>query len=141
MKAFLKIIFLCGIIVFTALSCEKDKDNNMKSQIINTESILGDWVNINFNQDTLFINDTVIWRSDTIRGPMFPMFCFRNHAYAYTIIPPDSIKIKYRGTYYIGCPEKTYYMLLDKQQMILTIENLNTYFPHYPGDNFKKLTK
>lgn len=138
MKTIIRILFLCGIIIFTAFSCETDKtDNDMKSKVINNESILGDWVNINFNQDTLFINDTVIWRSDTIRGPMF---CFRNHAYDYTIIPPDSIRIQYAGGYYVYVFEKSFHISLDKQEMILTIENLNTYFPKYPGDTFKKLT-
>jgi len=134
MKTVLKIIFLCGF--FTALSCEKDKDNNMKSQVINNENILGDWVNINFNQDTLFfINDTLIRRIDTLSGEP-------DHHYNYTILSPDSIKIKYRGRYEIYCPEKTFHISLDKQEMILTIENLHTYFPKYnDGDKFKKLTK
>jgi|GEM_PF-6942390 len=138
MKTITNILFLCGIIMFTAFSCETDKtDNDMKSQVINNESILGDWVNTINIKDTLFINDTVIRRSDTIRGPMFG---YPNHGYNYTIIPPDSIKIQYRGYYYVYCPEKTFYMSLDNQEMILTIENLNTYFPEYRGDTFKKLT-
>ena len=131
MKAILKIIFLCGIIILIAFSCEKD--NNMKCQVINNESILGDWVNIIFNKDTLFINDTLISRIDTLSGEP-------DHHYNYTILSPDSIKIKYRGRYEIYCPEKTFHISLDKQQMILTIENLNTYFPKYNGDKFKKLT-
>ncbi len=129
MKTVLKIIFLCGIIVFTAFSCEKDKDNNTKSQVINNENILGDWVNINFNQDTLFfINDTIFRRTDTLTGK-------REHAYTYSI-SYDSIIIQYVGGYYIYCLEKSFHISLDKQEMILTIENLNTYFPEYNGDKF-----
>jgi len=56
MKIITNILFLCGIIMFTAFGCETDKtDNDMKSKVINNESILGDWVNIIFNQDTLFL--------------------------------------------------------------------------------------
>ena len=133
MKAVIKIIFLCGIIVLTAFSCEKDKDNNMKSQVINKEEIIGDWVNMINNKDILFINDTLISRIDTLYGEPY-------NYYNYTILSPDSIKIKYRGRYEIYCPEKTFHISLDKQEMILTIENLNTYFPKYNGDKFKKLT-
>lgn len=133
MKTIIKTLFLCGIIVFTAFGCEKDKDNNMKSQLINNENILGDWVNINFNQDTLFfINDTIIRRTDTLTGK-------HKHAYTYSILY-DSIIIQYVGGYYIYCPERSLHISLDKQEMILTIENLNTYFPKYNGDKFKKLT-
>jgi len=131
MRTIKKIIFLCGIIVLTACSCEKKNDNDMKSNVINNESILGDWVNINFNQDTLFINDTLISRIDTLSGEP-------DHNYNYTILSPDSIKIKYRGRYEIYCPETTFFMSLDKQKMILTIKNFNTYFPEYRGDTFKK---
>jgi hypothetical protein len=131
MKTIIKIFFLCGIIVITAFSCEKK--NDMNSKLINNESILGDWVNIILNQDTLFfINDTIIWRTDTIIGE-------RKHHYTYSILY-DSIRIQYTGAYYIYCPEKTFHISLDKQEMILTIENLNTYFPKYNGDKFKKLT-
>ncbi|GAI94832.1 unnamed protein product, partial [marine sediment metagenome] len=43
MKTITNILFLCGIIMFTAFSCEKDKtDNNMKSQVINKEEIIGE---------------------------------------------------------------------------------------------------
>lgn len=133
MKTVLKIIFLCGIIVFTAFSCERDKEVYEKSMEIN-EEIIGDWVNMINNKDILFINDTLIRRIDTLSGEP-------DHHYNYTILSPDSIKIKYRGRYEIYCPEKTFHISLDKQEMILTIENLNTYFPEYNGDKFKKLTK
>jgi len=120
--------------MFTAFSCETDKtDNDMKSEVINNESILGDWVNIIFNQDTLFfINDTIIRRTDTITGK-------RKHGYTYSILY-DSIRIQYAGGYYVYVFEKSFHISLDKQEMILTIENLNTYFPKYNGDKFKKLT-
>lgn len=130
MKTVLKLLFLCGIIVFTAFGCEKD--NNMKSQVLNNESILRDWVNIVNNKDILFINDTIIWRTDTITGE-------RKHYYTYSILY-DSIRIQYMGAYEIYCPEKTFHISLDKQEMILTIKNLNAYFPEYNGDKFKKLT-
>ena len=133
MKTVLKIIFLCGIIVFTAFSCERDKEVYEKSMEIN-EEIIGDWVNMINNNDILFINDTLIRRIDTLFGEPY-------HHYNYTILSPDSIKIKYRGRYEIYCPEKTFHISLDKQEMILTIENLHTYFPEYnDGDKFKKLT-
>lgn len=133
MKTVLKIIFLCGIIVFTAFSCERDKEVYEKSMEIN-EEIIGDWVNMINNKDILFINDTLIRRIDTLSGEP-------DHHYNYTILSPDSIKIKYRGRYEIYCPEKTFHISLDKQEMILTIENLHTYFPEYnDGDKFKKLT-
>ncbi len=136
MITIIRMLFLYGIILFTASCCEKeDNVNNKKSLQIN-EEIIGDWVNTINIKDTLFINDTLIMRSDTIRGPVFG---YPNHWYNYTILPPDSIKIKYRGMYAIYCPETTFYMSLDKQEMILTIENLNTYFPEYPGDTFKKI--
>jgi len=133
MKTIIRMLFLYGIILFTAFCCEKE--DNVNNQI--NGEIIGNWVNTINIKDILFINDTLIWRSDPIRGPMFgnPFHC-----YNYTIIPPDSIKIQYIGHYYIYCFEKTFYMSLDKQGMILTIENLNTYFPYYPGDTFKKLT-
>jgi len=136
MKTIIRLLFIYGIILLTAFCCEKDENvyNNKKSLQTN---IFGDWVNTINIKDTLFINDTLIWRSDTIRGPVLG---YPNHWYNYTILPPDSIKIKYRGRYEIYCPEKTFHILLDKQEMILTIENLNTYFPEYPGDTFKKLT-
>jgi len=127
-------LFLYGIILLTAFCCEKDEDiNNKKSLEIINEEIIGDWVNTINSKDILFINDTLIRRIDTLSGES-------DHAYTYTILSPDSIKIQYRGRYYIYCPEKTFYMSLDKQEMILTIENLNTYFPEYRGDTFKKLT-
>lgn len=133
MKEIVKLLFLAGILVFMAFSCEKGKDNNMKSQVINNYNILGDWVNTINSKDALFINDTLISRIDTLSGEP-------DHHYNYTILSPDSIKIKYRGRYEIYCPEKTFHISLDKQEMILTIENLNTYFPEYNGDKFKKLT-
>lgn len=129
----MKILILGGIIILTAFSCERDKEVNKKSMEIINEEIIGDWVNTINSTDILFINDTLIRRIDTLSGEP-------DHAYTYTIFSPDSIKIQYRGMYYIYCPETTFHMSLDKQKMILTIENLNTYFPEYPGDTFNKLT-
>jgi len=123
-------LFLYGIILLTVFCCEKDEYVNNKKSI----EIIGDWVNTINIKDILFINDTLIRRID----PLFSEIV-RHHYYNYTIIPPDSIKIQYIGHYYIYCPEKTFYMSLDKQEMILTIKNLNTYFPEYPGDTFKKI--
>ena len=48
--------------------------------------------------------------------------------------------INFALSFLIWYPEKTFHISLDKQDMILTIENLNTYFPDYDGDTFKKLT-
>jgi len=129
----MKILILGGIIILTAFSCERDKEVNKKSMEIISEEIIGDWVNMINSKDILFINDTLIRRIDTAFGEPY-------HHYNYTILQPDSIKIKYRGRYEIYCPETTFHMSLDEQEMILTIENLNTYFPGYPGDTFKKLT-
>jgi len=133
MKTIIRMLFLCGIISLMAFSCKEDPAVNIKNKEIENEEIIGEWVNMFNNIDILFINDTLIRRIDTLYGEPY-------HAYTYTILPPDSIKIQYRGRYEIWCPEKTFHMSLDKQEMILTIENLNTYFPKYDGDTFKKLT-
>jgi hypothetical protein len=133
MITIIRMLFLYGIILFAASCCEKDdKVNNKKSLQINKE-IIGDWINTINIKDTLFINDKLIRRSDTLS-------CEPDHLYDYTILSSDSIKIQYKGRYEIYCPEKTFHISLDKQEMILTIGNLNNYFPRYPGDTFKKLT-
>ncbi len=134
MKTIIRMLFLCGIIALMAFSCKEDQEANIKLKETEKEEIIGDWVNMINHEDILFINDTLIRRIDTLYGEPY-------HAYTYTILPPDSIKIQYRGRYEIWCPEKTFHISLDKQEMILTIENLNTYFPDYDGDTFKKLTE
>ncbi len=133
MKTIIRTLLFYGIISLTAFCCEGDKEVYEKSMGING-GIIGDWVNMINHEDILFINDTLIRRIDTLYGEPY-------HAYTYTILPPDSIRIQYKGRYYIGCPETTFHMSLDEQEMILTIENLNTYFPGYPGDTFKKIFK
>jgi len=134
MKTIIRMLFLCGIIALMAFSCKEDQEANIKLKETEKEEIIGDWVNMINHEDILFINDTLIRRIDTLYGEPY-------HAYTYTILPSDSIKIQYRGRYEIWCPEKTFHISLDKQEMILTIENLNTYFPDYDGDTFKKLTE
>jgi len=134
MKTIIRMLFLCGIIALMAFSCKEDQEANIKLKETEKEEIIGDWVNMINHEDILFINDTLIRRIDTLYGEPY-------HAYTYTILPPDSIRIQYKGRYYIGCPETTFHMSLDEQEMILTIENLNTYFPGYPGDTFKKIFK
>ncbi|UCG28484.1 MAG: hypothetical protein JSV24_03745 [Bacteroidales bacterium] len=126
MKTIIRMLFLYGIISIMAVRCERDKSMEINKEII------GDWVNTINNEDILFINDTLISRIDTQYGEPY-------HHYNYTILSPDSIKMQYRGRYLIWCPETTFHMSLDQQEMILTIENLNTYFPEYPGDTFKKI--
>lgn len=133
MKTIIRTLLFYGIISLTAFCCEGDKEVYEKSMGING-GIIGDWVNMTNSTDMLFINDTLIRRIDTAFGEPY-------HAYTYTILPPDSIRIQYKGRYYIWCPETTFHMSLDEQEMILTIENLNTYFPGYPGDTFKKIFK
>jgi len=123
----MKIILL--LFFLASLSCGKDNDNNSS---IKKVDILGDWVNLIDIRDTLFIQDTIIKRIDTLT--LKP-----KHAYTYSLYK-DSIKIKYVGEYYIYIPESSFKIMLDDENKTLTIENFSNYYPRYAGDIFKKLT-
>lgn len=123
----MKIKILIFLFSFALLGCEKRDDN---SQVKN-EDIIGEWVNTTNNNDTLFINDSVIIRIDTTTMR-------HRHKYSYTL-DMDSIRIIYTGGYYIFVPGSSHKLLLDKNKSILSIENMDSYFPGYKGDKFERV--
>ncbi len=119
----LAFIFICSI-----LGCEKNNDSNPQ---INKIDLIGKWVNISLDSDTLFWYDTIINRIDTIT--MLP-----KHNYTYTL-NKDYIKIKYTGEYYILAPKSTHKLIINNEKSVITIEGLDNYFPEYEGTEFEKI--
>ncbi|MCK5168255.1 MAG: hypothetical protein KAQ75_00140 [Bacteroidales bacterium] len=108
--------------------CEKDKDSN---PTIDKQYLIGKWVNTQLNTDTLFWNDTIIMRTDTIT--LFP-----KHSYHYELIE-DSVILEYTGEYYILAPKSTHKLIINNEKSVITIENLENYFPEYKGNQFMKI--
>lgn len=110
------------------IGCDKENISNLQ---VDKRELIGEWINIIEERDTLFIKDTIIIRTDLVT--LKP-----KHAYKYSL-NKDSIKIQYVGEYYIYAPELSFKIFLDDDNEILTIENFSTYFPKQNGDEFKKL--
>jgi hypothetical protein len=108
------------------IGCDTENISDLQ---IDRSKLIGEWINIIEERDTLFIKDTIIIRTDLLT--LKP-----RHAYKYSL-KEDSIKIRYVGEYYIYAPELSFKIFLDYD--ILTIENFSTYFPKQNGDVFSKL--
>lgn len=125
MKTLLFIVSLTLLMI----ECENSDTSSLR---INNEDIIGEWVNSVLDSDTLFISDSIIIRIDITT--MLP-----KHSYSYCIIG-DSILLEYTGEYYIYALPSLFKITLDNNKSILIIDGFSTYFPKYPGDEFKKLS-
>lgn len=113
---------------FFLLGCEKDKNSNIT---IEKQDLIGKWVNTQLNTDTLFWNNTIIIRTDTVTP-------FKKHSYKYELFG-DSLLIEYNGEYYILAPKSTHKLFFNNDKSILTIEMLEDYFPEYNGNRFSRI--
>jgi hypothetical protein len=127
MKLEMKIYLFLLMSLFTTISCKKEINDTIKK-----ENVLGKWVNVNLNMDTLFFGDNSIKRIDTIT-------MLWKHSYSY-LLNKDSIKIKYTGEYYIEVVESSHLILLNNDKSVLTIMGLQNYFPKYKGNQFRKIS-
>lgn len=111
------------------VGCEKSNDSNPK---IDKQSLFGKWVNNQLNTDTLSWNDTIILRTDTITS-------LPKHSYHYEL-NEDSIELEYSGEYYILVLKSSHKLILSEDKSILTITGIESYFPKYKGNQFRKIT-
>ena len=123
------LVIVLFIMYLTISSCG---NNEEKDCTVCSNELNGSWVNLINQKDTISF-DGQISRKDTLSNKF-------EHFYSYKPIS-DSIRIQYEGTFLIYVPEESFKISLDKVEMILTIENLNKYFPYYPGTQFRKIQK
>jgi len=121
MTLFVSLIF---IIVF---GCEKPTQENT----IAKTDLLGTWINTVNNNDTLRVSENTItrWNSEASCS------C---HYYDYTIAT-DTIILNYTGIDKIALKPYHDKISLDKEQLLLTIQDFHLVHPSYVGDVFKKL--
>ncbi|MCX7987161.1 MAG: hypothetical protein N2662_09510 [Bacteroidales bacterium] len=123
----MQIFILLGLFVFIG-GC--NKDNEIKP-MIDKKVLIGKWVNTQLKTDTLFWNDTIILRTDTITS-------LPKHSYNYELIQ-DSIRLEYNGEYYILVPKSSFKISINSDKLTITIEGIDRYFPSYKGNQFKKI--
>ena len=124
-KEYLFIIIIC---VF--FGCKKNADSE---STIKKENLIGNWINLSFNKDTLYWRDSIIYRHDTLHT-------FIKHRYKYNI-DKNLITLKYSGDEFIDVSEVELKISVNEDSTIVTIDKFEDYFPHYPGNDFKILTK
>lgn len=124
----MKILVLLSLSI-SFMGCEK---NNDSVPTIDIQYLIGKWVNTQLDTDTLFWNDTIIKRTDTITS-------LPKHSYHYELFE-DSINLEYNGDYYILVPKSSHKLVINDGKSIITIEGIENYFPEYKGNQFTKLT-
>ena len=123
-----QVLFFFSILVFILFGCEKKSDSDL---VIDKKYLIGKWVNAELNTDTLFWNNDVIIRTDTITS-------LQKHSYHYELTE-DSLKLEYNGEYYILVPKSSFKLYLHKDKSTITIEGVENYFPKYNGNTFLKI--
>jgi hypothetical protein len=125
----MKILVLFTLFVSSFIGCEK---NNDSTQTVDKEYLIGKWINTQLEIDTLYWNDTIILRIDTLTS-------LPKHGYHYDLFE-DSISLEYNGEYYILVPKSNFRLSLNSDKSIITIEGIEGYFPKYKGNQFKRIT-
>ena len=126
-----KTLYLLLIVLFGTfyIGCEKKNDS---IQTVDNENLIGTWINTQLEIDTLFWNDTIILRTDTLTS-------LPKHSYHYDLYE-DSISLEYNGEYYILVLKSNFRLSLNSDKSIITIEGIEGYFPKYKGNQFKRIT-
>lgn len=124
MKMKLIIIIVLSILI----RCQKE---SVSKNEINSSNLLGTWVNVLINQDTIQITDSLIKR----RNIDAKCFC---HLYKY-YIKEDSIVLTYLGLDKIAILPYHKKIFLNKSKDSLTVRNLNIVYPSIQGEIFRKL--
>lgn len=132
----MQIIIIVSLII-SLTACEEGNDsssileNDFNNQV-DKQYLIGKWVNLQLNIDTLYWEESIIRRTDiTTHMP--------KHSYSYELCN-DSIKIQYNGEYYIYVYENTFKISINSDKSIINIEGIDKYFPAYKGNQFKKIT-
>jgi len=125
----MKILVLLTLFISSFIGCEKDNDSIQK---VDKEYLIGKWINTQLEIHTLFWNDTIVLRTDTL--PSLP-----KHSYHYELFE-DSISLEYNGEYYILVPKSSFKLSINSDKSIITIESIEDYFPKYKGNQFKRIT-
>ena len=122
--------YLISLLTFLIIiGCEKNNDSVFQ---IDKQILISKWVNTQLNTDTLFWNDTIIMRTDTITS-------LPKHSYHYELFE-DSIKLEYNGEYYILVIESNHKLIINDDKSIITIKGIENLFPEYKGNQFMKIT-
>ncbi len=125
----MKILVLLTLFVSSFIGCEKNDDS---IQTVDKEHLIGKWVNVQLETDTLFWNDSIILRTDTLTS-------LPKHSYHYELFE-DSLSLEYNGEYYILVLKSSFKLSMNKDKSILTIDGIEDYFPKYKGNQFKRIT-
>lgn len=120
--------------------CEEEDNSSVEpaeeQENVNDPDLTGYWINQSQSWDTLWIKDSLIFRSSGIDSSL--TFA---HKYEY-LIKKDSIWVNYFGPdkqLYVP-PVTLKYNLLNNDQL-LHIENFDTVYPQYKGNKFEFIKK
>ncbi|MFV0606046.1 MAG: hypothetical protein ACK5NK_09420 [Niabella sp.] len=124
----MKILVLLTLFILSFAGCKEDNDSTQK---IEKEKLIGKWVNTQLEIDTLFWDNTIVLRNDTLTS-------LPKHSYNYELIE-DSLSLEYDGEYYILAPKSNFKLSMNKDKSVITIEGIEGYFPKYKGNQFKRI--
>ena len=116
--------FILTLIFCFSLSCEKENQPSVDKQML-----IGEWVNLVNDNDTLRIDEAVIKRIDVTQGKY-------SHFYDYELVG-NYITLQYTGLDEILVEATKLKVSFSQTKSNITFEGLSSYYPNYEGDTFR----